>query len=398
MALDHTDTLPVTPRVPSLAAAKQLAKRVRSGGGDLVPRPTLAARRLDSALATPLSALSTPITLLAGRAAQLTAGRQEVQPVLLGQASFDEESARESAMPRGPHGPLHAGFQTPRKPRISAQASALSRGSASLGDCLHLGSAFEGSVGPAGSLLGRRPGGASGWADGLRSETRLEARPAGAGEPATLALLTTAIIWHGEAGKQARCTLWRRLDAPSSTGLISADDVNRWIQSELRLPTGFRTQHIVQRMFAAASGDSRPAGGVAIEYIRPGIAFWRILLLVRCYVHVIDRFRPSGGCSSSVDPSEFTRVAGELSNWGVLRLSARQADEEARSFGDPVRFDELCSWAMDRLLLALKARPNGAGGVTTFRDLEHHLGGVAGHHDEPRGSGLTYPSATPELL
>ena len=75
----------------------------------------------------------------------------------------------------------------------------------------------------------------------------------------TLATLGLACMWHDEDGKQARARLWKACDAPSSTGRISAADLDRWVRAALAV---------------AARGEARAEDPAEL-------AFWQGLLLAR---------------------------------------------------------------------------------------------------------------------
>jgi hypothetical protein len=195
---------------------------------------------------------------------------------------------------------------------------------------------------------------------------------AAAVDDSTLELLTSAVKWHSDDGKQARMRLWRVCDAPSPSGQLSPADVDRWVRSLLGCPSGFATQRTVQRMFDAATQGLQP-GRAAHDYIEPGIAFWRLLLLVGCYVQLYLAFAPPEGASTWIDPDECVRMAAFLSGWGVPSLGSQQAATEVATFGGAVRFHELCDWGVERLLAA-----RAHGGAAYFRDLEAQLVGAGG--------------------
>lgn len=176
-------------------------------------------------------------------------------------------------------------------------------------------------------------------------------------------LLAAATVWHSDAGRLARSKLWVACDAPASTGKISAEDVDRWVRRLLQCPEDFDSRITVQRIFHAAQGEhsaltlSEARFGSGSQtwlyghredtYIRPGVQFWRLLLLVMCYLHIFVTFCPHGGCNMCVDLDDFSRVAVFLCAWGALPL----APPHAKSFGrHTVRFHDLCDWALERLL------------------------------------------------
>lgn len=239
-------------------------------------------------------------------------------------------------------------------------------------------------------------------------------------------LLATAARWQAEGGKHARAKLWRVVDAPSSTGKISSPDVERWVRKMLGCPTGFATRETVQRIFQAAAETPQQAQPQApledgdesaheshllaralvgalpkrsarqtkspeeMGYIEPGIAFWRLLLLVGCYLHIYLIFAPPDGANAWVVHDDFARLSVFLCRWGAPPLSAEEAtDEAANRYGQTVRFGELCDWGVERLLSARRAR----GGALFFRELEVRLtAGGEGEVLRPR------PTAVPLAL
>ena len=125
----------------------------------------------------------------------------------------------------------------------------------------------------------------------------------------------------------------------------------------LRCPPALVPRSTVQRLFDAAATDGKagePSAGQERPqvpgHIEPGMAFWRLVLLVSCYVEVFVAFCPSDGFNARIPPDEFARLAGFLCRWGVPAVSARQASEEAvQLFGRAARWDQLLEWGMERL-------------------------------------------------
>ena len=150
----------------------------------------------------------------------------------------------------------------------------------------------------------------------------------------------------------------------------------------------FVSRPTVERLLAAARENLRAPSRAEAEYIEPGIAFWRLVLLVNCYVQIFIHFHPPT-LDAFIEPDQFRRVANFLRRWGAPPLSAAQAEAEferiAFEYGHAIFFHELCDWAM-RWLLSRR----GAGGFY-FTELERYLSGV----QVPTG---LRPSAAPLAL
>lgn len=215
-------------------------------------------------------------------------------------------------------------------------------------------------------------------------------------DPDMLKLLASAVRFHDDytaSGRQARAKLWRHVDGPSPTGKISASDAERWVCRMLRCPPALVPRSTVQRLFDAAATDGKagePSAGQERPqvpgHIEPGMAFWRLVLLVSCYVEVFVAFCPSDGFNARIPLDEFARLAGFLCRWGVPAVSARQASEEAvQLFGRAARWDQLLEWGMERLGEAIQQ-----GGGPFFRHLERVL---TGEEDAPRPRPVAIPLA-----
>lgn len=183
-----------------------------------------------------------------------------------------------------------------------------------------------------------------------------------------------AIRWHDDhlsAGKQARARIWRLIDAPSSTGKISLLDVQRWLRNLMRSchGTGAISYQAVQCIFcASAAADATEDHHDDLPvYIEPGLAFWRLLLLVSCYVDMVDAFAPSdGSLDVRVAPEDFTALGRYLCRWVAHSTPAHIVKEEAmQRYGRRASFDQLCEWGVRQLL---RGRQHGA--VEFFRRLE----------------------------
>ena len=214
----------------------------------------------------------------------------------------------------------------------------------------------------------------------------------------TLATLGLACMWHDEDGKQARARLWKACDAPSSTGRISAADLDRWVRAALGCPARFVTRPTTSRIFEAAkeqldnSWGREPrlstygiqgaygtvlVSGAAGDYVEPGVGFWRLCLLVHCYLELYLRFHSPDAEAHFVEEDELLRVATFLRRWGASALSAEQARAEFErmeyEYGHTVFFHELLDWAMRWLLKSTAPGASGSSDGFPFKELERLL-------------------------
>ena len=191
-------------------------------------------------------------------------------------------------------------------------------------------------------------------------------------------------------GKPARAKLWKACDAPSSTGRVTAKDVDRWLRAVLGCPERFVSRPTVQRLFEAAKDGLRP-GKAEVAYLEPGIGWWRVLLLVHCYCQLYLHFQPDEG-STFVEQDDFVAMATYLRRWGVYQLTVEQANAEFEridfEYGHAVFFHEQLDWAMQRLLR------NRTGSGFPFKELERHLTGVGQRNADLVPTELR-PAATP---
>lgn len=175
-------------------------------------------------------------------------------------------------------------------------------------------------------------------------------------------------------------------------------DAERWVCQILRCPPTLVPRSTVQAVFDAATangkagepapqGDTRTARDTrAPTHIEPGVAFWRLVLLVSCFVEVFVAFCPMDGFDAQIPPSEFGRLAAFLCRWGAPPVAARIASEEAvELFGRTARWDQLLEWGITRLIAAAQQ-----GGDPFFRQLERVLTGEA---EGPRPRPLATPLA-----
>lgn len=214
----------------------------------------------------------------------------------------------------------------------------------------------------------------------------------------TLATLGLACMWHDEDGKQARARLWKACDAPSSTGRISAADLDRWVRAALGCPARFVTRPTTSRIFEAAKEQLETSwgreprlstfgiqgaygtvlvSGAAGDYVEPGVGFWRLCLLIHCYLELYLRFHPPDAEAHFVEEDELIRVATFVRRWGAPALSAEQARAEFErmeyEYGHAVFFHELLDWAMRLLLKSTAPGASGSSDGFPFKELERLL-------------------------
>lgn len=189
--------------------------------------------------------------------------------------------------------------------------------------------------------------------DELRSPSAsLEERDECAVMEDALSTLSVAAAWEPEHSKHVRRQLWRAFDAPSSTGRISVPDVDRWLRSKLGSACeSIGSRPTAQRLFEAA--NEQRSARTQPQHMEPGAAFWRLLLLLLCYMRLLVTFRPPVA-ERPLGYEVLLGVGSYLERWGTPELSVESAREEFgrldRTRVGHVRFDEVCDWAMLRLL------------------------------------------------
>ena len=223
-----------------------------------------------------------------------------------------------------------------------------------------------------------------------------------------------ACAWDDEEGQRQRRRLWRSVDAPTSNGMVSKIDVDLWVRRILGCADDFASRPAVHRIFEAAKEQTNRTSP---HYIVPGAEFWRVVLLLRCYLRAYADFlalelapsgrgaphassRPSPAAAHGVDLERFRRFAGVFSRlWGVPLTDERAQTEFARidhTGTGTIRFDELCCWAVVQLidgpvggLRALQTPP--AAGATDERASSSALSVEA----SPRAGGALETASQP---
>ena len=252
--------------------------------------------------------------------------------------------------------------RTPRTPRQAAQAS--------------------GEAGDAG------PSTRQSAADRGRDEVRTGSRTGSSGRASLdaelVGLLALAVRWRwdGDSGRHARSKLWRVCEeSRTPTGKIRVADADRFVRRLLRCPAGFASRKSVERLFrhvlsveaspplSSPTPPRRRQGSEAMDCIEPGAAFWRLLLLVTCYLQIYLTFAPAGGMDAPVAAGRWEELAAFICRYGAPAWTPQEATAFAAGAGGVEgSLESLCDWGVERLLQA-----RGATSANFFSDLERRL-------------------------
>lgn len=148
-------------------------------------------------------------------------------------------------------------------------------------------------------------------------------------------------------------------------------ETDGWLRRTLGCPESFATLPTTQLLFAAAMSVAKEgerqseARSVRADAIEPGLSFWRLLLLLSCYVQIYIAFEPSHQWVAHTQLSSLAQFL--TAHLGAPPLSEQQAHLEGAAYGPYLRFDQLCEWGIARML---STTPRNS---LHFRELERRL-------------------------
>ena len=145
------------------------------------------------------------------------------------------------------------------------------------------------------------------------------------------------------------------MDTRCATGQLSVTDVDEWLRRALGCSEEFTSRVAAQRLFDAAVEPARtPRPRGVPPTIGPGATFWRLGLLLLAYLRVFERVHPGGADDATFSAAELARAAAALGPMCGPPLSEEAAGDAFSSLDrnhmGHVRLDEMCDWAVQRLL------------------------------------------------